>query len=46
MCIFLLNEQTICPILTGIHKVYILYLMHINILYKISLFIIDGLCFI
>ena len=24
ICMFHLNEQTICPILTGIHKVYIL----------------------
>ena len=40
---FYLNEQTICPILTGIHIQNTL-VMHINILYKICFSIFDGLC--
>ena len=44
ICMFYLNEQTICPILTGTH-VYTLSVhvtMHINILCKICFSIFDG----
>ena len=45
ICMFYLNEQTICPILTGKHIKCTLK-MHINILCKICFSIFDGLCFI
>ena len=45
ICMFYLNEQTICPILTGKH-IKCTLIMHINILCKICFPIFDGLCFI
>ena len=45
ICMLYLNEQAICPILTGKHIKNTL-IMHINILCKICFTIFDGLCFI
>ena len=45
ICMFYLNEHTICPILTGKH-IKCTLIMHINILCKICFSIFDGLCFI
>ena len=45
ICMFYLNEQTICPILTGKH-IKCTLIMHINILCKICFPMFDGLCFI
>ena len=33
ICMFYLNEQTICPVLTGIH-IKCTFIMHINILWR------------
>ena len=41
ICMFYLNEQTICPILTGKH-IKCTLIMHINILCKICFPIFDG----
>ena len=45
ICMFYLNEQTICPILTGI-LIKNTLIMHINILCKICFSMFNGLCFI
>ena len=45
ICMFYLNEQTICPILTGT-LIKNTLIMHINILCKICFSMFNGLCFI
>ena len=45
ICMFYLNEQTICPILIGIHIKCTCFNAY-NILCKICFSIFDGLCFI
>ena len=45
ICMFYLNEQTICPILTII-LIKNTLIMHINILCKICFSMFNGLCFI